>query len=378
LKILIQNRRDHDIVNGGDKIQIEKTVNALKRKYPEIIIDFSCEFNFDLSKYDIVHLFNVTRVHETYQYFLNAKKQNKPVALTPIYHSITGLELYENNGRRGLLGYVNKVFKSADNRELIKNMLRLLVQNDLKQIYPVMAQKHLGYYEQQKYVLENSDIIFPIAYEEILCARKELNIIKHLNCIVTPNGVLDDLSGNVILDSQQESDFDKFDFKKLCVCIGRIENRKNQVSLINALKDTEFGVIFVGSPNPKNKYYFSEFIKCIDNKKFFYLGSLDHQKVFQLLKRAEVSVLPSWFEVTSLVDFEAYFAKCKIVTTKYSYIKDYIKNNIFYCDPLDVSSIKMAVEKAFEAKTESFDSFSHLTWDNTAEKVYAGYQSLLT
>ena len=83
MRILMQNRATVLRVMAGDTIQMTKTREALLRLGVEVEFD-SCP-EADLSRYDLVHLFNIIPVEETYRFYRQAKKWNKPVVLTPIY-----------------------------------------------------------------------------------------------------------------------------------------------------------------------------------------------------------------------------------------------------------------------------------------------------
>ena len=78
MKILMQNRINVFSAPGGDTIQMLKTKEYLERIGCEVSI--ACDLNPDLKGIDLVHLFNITRINETYMQFKNAQKQNKPVA----------------------------------------------------------------------------------------------------------------------------------------------------------------------------------------------------------------------------------------------------------------------------------------------------------
>lgn len=92
---------------GGDTIQILKTKAEIEKI--GISVDLSLELDPDLSKYDLVHLFNLTRVQETYYQLLNAKRQNKPVVLSTIYWPFEEMERKAYIGIRKLASKVLSV-----------------------------------------------------------------------------------------------------------------------------------------------------------------------------------------------------------------------------------------------------------------------------
>lgn len=373
MKILMQNRRDVFTVPGGDTIQMMKTKEALEKKYG-IKIDISTELKPDLKNYDIVHLFNVTRVHETYVQFLNAKKQKKPIIISPIYHSIEALNNYEKYGRVGFLKVLNKL---VPNRTLIeggKNIIRSI--KDPKQIGACITQLLKGYIEQQRYVLENADLLFVIAEQEFLTMKRELNI-THNRYMVVPNGFdfnLEEMNikNELIVNGEILEEF--------ILCVGRIENRKNQIGLIKALKDSDYKIVFVGAPNPKQKWYYKQFLSLIDNKRFYYLGKINHEEILELFCKARVHILPSWFEVIPLVDIEAALSGCQIVTTKNSYIKEYLEDQALYCDPLKPETFIEHINTSMNKKSRNLNLVERIKqykWEKVVDNCYQGYLKVM-
>src|SRR5574344_82376 len=45
-------------------------------------------------------------------------------------------------------------------------------------------------------------------------------------------------------------------YKGWIICVGRIEPRKNQLSLLKAIKDSDFHLLLVGKPSLNYKHYF--------------------------------------------------------------------------------------------------------------------------
>ena len=82
MKILFCIRGDCFRDFAGDSVQLIKTAQYLREKGLEI--DINTGSVRDYSPYDIIHLFNLTRVEETYEYYRRAKVYDKPVVLSPI------------------------------------------------------------------------------------------------------------------------------------------------------------------------------------------------------------------------------------------------------------------------------------------------------
>ena len=73
MRVLMQNRATVLRVMAGDTIQMTKTREALLRLGVEVEFDSSPEA--DLSRYDLVHIFNIIPVEETYRFYRQAKME---------------------------------------------------------------------------------------------------------------------------------------------------------------------------------------------------------------------------------------------------------------------------------------------------------------
>ena len=83
MKVLFQIRPDYARNPAGDTVQMIATGQGLKNLGVEV--ELSTDPNVDLTPYDLVHIFNMTRIKESYMFFLNARKQKKKTVISPIY-----------------------------------------------------------------------------------------------------------------------------------------------------------------------------------------------------------------------------------------------------------------------------------------------------
>lgn len=104
------------------------------------------------------------------------------------------------------------------------------------------------------------------------------------------------------------------------IVIGRIEPRKNQLLVAEALSGSKFTVSFIGALNENHKGYTGRFLSVVnDSKNLKYLGSLSHSDVLQHLGNSEIYLNLAWFEVTSNADMEANVMGVNVVTTTNSW-----------------------------------------------------------
>lgn len=366
MKILMQNRLDAFINPGGDTIQMLKTKEYLEKLGCQV--DLSCELKPELQDYDLVHLFNITRVHETYLQYLNAKKNNKAIVVSPIYQNLEEIDMKSSSGiKRKLWHKMNKNL-----RELTKTVVRAIIYPN--QFYAACKQLVVGYECQQREVLLHSDIVLPNSELEAGAIERDLNIKFKYELI--PNAV------DFMFRNKDDSFFQKTGLKNYVLCVANYIELKNQIALMNAMKTLDYQVVLIGSVMRTHKKYFDEIVglaKTMGNR-VTVLEKVPQNELISIYSGARVVVLPSWIETTGLACLEGALAGCNVVITDRGYAREYFKDMAFYCDPDNIQSIREAICEAYAAKPNPLlikQIVENYTWDKTAEKTAMVYQKLL-
>ena len=368
MKVLMQIRQNVFNLSGGDTTQMIKTKEALEAK--GIQVDLSLELRPDVTPYDVVHLFNLTRVQETFIQARNARAAGKPVALSTIYWPTAEFERGAASGLRGLLGR----HLSVDSMERLKAIGKYVLRGERGE-----GARHLmvnSYSKMQLEILENSDVLLPNALTELNKIEQYLGF-KSRNYVVVPNAV--DVSSIHEVLAEDSGEFSRY--QGWVACIGRIDIRKNQLNLIKAIEGTDYKVVFVGKKSPGHIEYANKVVSIIeDNPNMEWIEQMSNKDVYRLCKECRVSALPSWFETPGLVSLEAAAMGCNIVVSPEGTTRDYFGNNAFYCDVNDPSSIRSALDAAYAADYDgSFRNriLNEYTWERAAEKTIEGYELAL-
>lgn len=370
MKVLIQSRKNFYTLRGGDTVQLLKTKEELEKLGVEV--DISLEYEPDLQSYDLVHLSNVTRIQETYLHVKNAKKQNKPILLSTIFWPMNE---FEKQGQIGIRKKINSVL-GIDNQERVKAVARYIKDKDSRNI----ATKNLwriGYTKMQKYVVSNVDYYLPNSEMEMdeLCKTFE---IPKKNYLVIPNAIDSEIAEKQLkIDISEE--FQKY--QDAIICVGRIEPRKNQLSLVKALDNTGLKLLLVGAVSDNQVGYFEEIKKIIDrNPNFYYIPRIENEKLYQLYRVCKVSTLPSWLDTPGLVSLEAASMGCNLAISSKGSTTEYFGVNAEYCLPDDIEGIKKCVITAYnKPKTDKLKKyiFENYTWKIAAEKTLEAYRLVL-
>lgn len=366
MNILFQSRKTLYSAPGGDTTQILKTKEFLEKLGMKV--DISLELTPDVSKYDIVHVFNLMRPQELYLQVKNAKKYGKKVALSTIYGPY---EEYEKKARGGILQVLNNML-SITQIEYLKVIARAVLNFEFSKgtlVYLLNGHKRL-----QKKIIRMVDVFLPNSDSEMLRVAKDFHLNEY-NYVAVANAV-DTNKFNyekVSIDPELEK------YRDCVLCVSRIEGRKNQLNIIRACKDLPYTFVFIGKPGPNFKKYFEQ-CKNEANNNTFFLGQIEHEKLPQFYKLSKVHILASWMETPGLSSLEAGIMKTNVVVTKKGDTEDYFQQYAFYCEPDDLDSIRKAVIKAYETPfNEDFLKriLENYTWEDTARQTLSGYLSVL-
>lgn len=271
---------------GGDSIQLLTMAKFLRDK--GIKIDINTGEIKDYSSYDIIHLFNLTRVSETYEYYKMAKSSKKTVVITPIYWNLEKYYLYTKNEMHFAMWQANKLIRN----EII---------NGCNMIYPAS--------------IKEMDLI----KKEFFCGRP-CTIVY--NCVDT----------NIKTENKQN-------FREYILCVGRVCPRKNQLILAKICEDLGEKLVLVGDVN--NKEYLK---KCLELKNILYMGYLEKEYLIGLYRNARLHILCSFLETPGLSNLEAGAMGCNIISTSEGSTEEYFGNLALYCNPYDEGDIYNTVK----------------------------------
>ena len=231
-----------------------------------------------------------------------------------------------------------------------------------------------GHKRLQRKIIRMVDVFLPNSDSEMRRVAKDFNFTSY-NYVAVANAV--DIHKFKYDEVQIDAEFEKY--KDCVLCVSRIEGRKNQLNVIKACKNLPYKFVFIGKAGANFKKYF-ERCKEEAGKNVSFLGQIAHDKLPQFYKLAKVHILASWMETPGLSSLEAAIMRTNIVVTKKGDTEDYFKDFAFYCEPDNLSSIKDAVEKAYNTPFDEkllIRIKENYKWENTAQQTLDGYISVL-
>lgn len=309
-------------------MQAIKTVQYLRK------MGVTCDINSgditDYSGYDIIHLFNLTRVGETYKYYKIARYYKRNIVLSPVYWNLKKYFTYEND------------------YESIKLWTRC------------------GIYRKE--ILKGCRIIYPNSYLEGESIKEEFGASIPYSVIY--NGVEVENDDIPLYNFKERYGLDNY-----VLCVGSICSRKNQRTLAKICCDIGAQLVLIG--NIIDKPYFEQ---CVEYDNVIYMGFMDSYNIYNAYRFARVHALPSFVETPALSSLEAGACGCNVVSTDEGCPKEYFGDLALYCSPYEDASIRGALESALKKYKD--DKLKEIilekyNWEKCISPLYKSYVNIL-
>lgn len=328
MKVLLCTRGDYYRNFAGDSMQVIKLAHYLRKK--GITVDINDGVVNDYSEYDIVHLFNLTRIGETYKYYKLAHKFKKNIVISPLYWDLTAYYKYIND---------------IEGLKLIERC---------------------NVYREE--ILKGCKLTFPNSHmeESILKRNFQFNAPSQ----VIYNGVEVEDENTPLYNFK-----DRYGFDNYILSVGRISPEKNQLALSKVCDRLGLQLVLIG--NVSNKEYFKQ---CIKYHNVSYLGFMDSYNIYNAYRFAKLHVQPSFYEIPGISSLEAAASGCILVSTEEGSAKEYFKDMAIYCSPYDEKSIEDSVLSGLKShKMNKLKEYvlNNYSWQKSSNEVYECYKSIL-
>jgi len=326
LKVLFCIRPDFNTFPGGDTVQVKYTAQALSELGCQV--NLSSDPRIDIGVYDIIHLWHLERCHETWLFFQKAKKNHKRIFLTPIYWPSNHIPLVD---------FWKKQLKAI--KENSKNIIRLCTTSRKDQKYFIMASLRKGWLRCREQLLNNVDLLLPNSVSEAEILRQEKQ--NDVPIVIIPN----------VVDVKKCDVINKMPWKRrtMLLCVGHFCPRKNQLTLIKALKGTNISVVFAGGFRPMHRIYY-EHCRIRASGQHTFLNSCPYEKVLQLMSQAKVHIQVSIAETPGFVSLEAGLMGCNLVIPPLNPVRDYFMDFVYYFFTYEKDSIMKAIVDAINTE----------------------------
>jgi glycosyltransferase involved in cell wall biosynthesis len=304
-----------------------------------------------------------TMPHSFYQ-IEHAKKCGKPVVLSTIYWTHEELNVAAPNELSG----------QGSARRRLATLLKTP-----PRAWPLVARHALEKFSnrgqssaQQKACLEMSDALLPNTR-----AEQEL-LVRDFGADEKKFRVIPNAADSRFFRADPAPFIAEFGLRDFVLCVARVEPRKNQLRLVQALHELELPAVFIGKMETSSPYV--RVCREAAGPGVLWLDHLPHEQLAPAYAAAKVHALVSWYETPGISSLEAGLAGANIVSTSRGGTREYFEEFAFYCEPDDTNSIRRAVQDAFAApKSARLQNHIHekFTWERVAEMTANVYAEIL-
>ncbi len=346
---------------GGDTTQILQTARALREL--GVVVDLTTDPGARLGTYDVVHLFHLDRLWEHLPLCPALRAAGRPVVLSTIYWPS---DEFDRHGRRGLQGWLARRV-GTERYQTLRQWQRYALDRLRRGRLRRPARAMWSFHRAVRHLLDHVAVILPNSDTEQRIIEKRFGPLPP--AVVVPNAV----EPRALAADQQPAE------RHGVLCVGRIEPRKNQLALIQALRDSDIELTIVGNAGRFNRRYARQCRRAAGGNVTF----LDHQppgRLGRLYRQARVHACVSWYETPGLASLEAGLCGCNLVLTPGGSTREYFGRWGFYCSPDDPRSIRAAVEAALAAPPAdelAAHITAHYNWQAAARQTLAGYELAL-
>lgn len=349
---------------GGDTTQILQTAAALRRR--GVVVELRSVPPADARDYHLLHVFHLDRLWEHLPVCRNLRRPGLPVVLSPIYWPT---DEYDRRGRVGWQGLLARTFGSAgfQTLRLLQRFALACWQGRSLRGFDLRL---LDFRRAARRLLECASVLLPNSAAELREIERHFGIRRP--AVIVPNAVDAETFGLADADAAEGS-------RRGVLCVGRVEPRKNQLSLLRALRGSGIPLTLAGGPGRFHAAYARRCLKLAGPDVHF-VGQRSPLELRELYRHARVHACVSWYETPGLASLEAAAAGCNLVVTPGGCTREYFGDEAWYCEPDDPASIREAVEAALAAgpRPELARRVARqFNWDAAADATLAGYRLAL-
>ena len=332
-KVLFYEYPSHSLVPGGGQVQLSRTFQALRTLGVNVSL-FNAWSTPD--GVGILHVFGSE--YFNFEIVRVAKTLGWRVVISPIFFA-------QNERVSRLWGAIDQFLPLRTSFGLRRDLLRMC------------------------------DAILPNSCAELeqLC---RIFGVDRRKCFVIPNA-----AEARFAEASPELFAETYGLKDFVLSVGRIEPRKNQLRLVQAIGGSKIPLVLIGEK--VDQHYAVRVLREAGKfSNIYYLGEIDHEDelLASAYAAARVHVLASLVETPGIANLEAALAGCSVVSPDVAPAREYFCGYAHYCDPLDIKSIRLAVQRAFDAGN-SDELRKHVlacfTWERSAKLTVQVYEEIL-
>ncbi len=339
MKVLFLTYPRIGLNRGGLQIQIEETAKGLRELGVEVV--FYDPWRDQIPEVDLCHAFSIDGA--ILPHLERATESGKPVIVSPVFSAFA-------HG-----AYVTRV--------------KVLLSSSIPGMYSDLKRAQRIFNVASHVIALNAD-------EESLI-RSSFSSVSSRKITVIPNGI-----DGRFATGNPEIFRAKYKLGSFILTVGSIEPNKNQLALIQAMKQLDSQLVIIGRANRSYPDYFALCQKEASTQKtILFVGEVPHGDpiLASAFAASELFVLPSFSEVMPLSLYEAALAGCKVAASDSFPLQPEMARYVSRFTPSSVSSMATVLAKELQGRPSNSLKDAVLampTWTDISRRILEVYEGL--
>ena len=319
---------------GGPSVRAPRTALQLTQfGYDATLLDGTM---FDQREHDLYHVYNVWHPRTCRQAVEHVRLSDAPVVLSTIYLDLSEKRIFDS--------VIPKLFNRGFASAMINNEYARIRELKARQLARGSGKPHEpyeGFHDDVCNLASLADHLICLSEDE----RQKLAAIGAdvSRATIVPNPVEPGLYRGASPQLFEQT----YGVRDYILCVGRLEARKNQITLLHALRDSGMPLVLIGhATNPD----YDKLLRSVAGPNATFVGRIpaNSQMLASAYAGARVFCLPSWSEGAPLVALEAAAAGCNMVLSDRSSEREYFAERARYCDPCHPEQMLQTLTEAYE------------------------------
>lgn len=286
----------------------------------------------------IAHVFNIWPPDSSVNALHTVRDAGIPCVFSPIFMNLG--ELYQTGLQIPVA--LNTTQSQWQLRRSLKRIARSTKNDNLSNPRNPITEPMPGYFDQIREAVACADAV-------ICLSKLEYDLLSQIAVLPAQTRIIHNGVDVQRFRAADPSLFQtKTGLKDYILCVGRIEERKNQALLAYALKGRSIPLVFIGHA-PSSEY--AQLVNKYSGNNVHFIDHIPNSSDLlpSAFAGARVLAMPSWVEGAPLTALEAGAAGCRLVLSNRSSEREYFGDYATYCDPVDPGSIRDRVLEAYKS-----------------------------
>lgn len=320
---------------GGPSVRVPRTAAELAKI--GLNAGLAAEQPDNFSGAPLAHIFNIWPAESCFKQIDRARAVGKRTILSPIFLNLSNIQFAAKT--------FPQVFSDGRPAASIDAALMEIAREIGDEPNLPIREPFEGFHERVRACVEAAD-------EVIFLSDYERRCIEHIGA--TPRSatlIRNPVDAAAFSDADRRLFVEKFGLEDYILCLGRIEPRKNQLTLAHAAKTLGKKAVFIGHTEDPA---YHQLVREVAGEAGHFIPRIDPAD--PLLKSAfagaSVFCLPSWAEGAPLAALEAAAAGLPMVLSDRSSEREYFGDFAEYVNPADIEALRGALESATAKRTD--------------------------